>query len=239
VAMAYAPGSALPVGTAAPVRQLGKLLSGFRGRVRVAADVTAVELAGDPDTTGVDSDPSAVLALPDRQLVADAGGNDIIEVRGRRTRVFAVLPAHDGHPAMPAALARGPGATILAGEFGTAGTARVWILTPAGTVAGWIGGFTTVTGVGVGPDGSLYVSELIGGYTGIGEPPGQVTRLEPGGLRTSWPVPYPGGLAVDRSGHVFVAAWSISDEDGSGCVGVDVCALPVSAPPGQVWMLSP
>jgi hypothetical protein len=226
----YAPPDLIPAPL--PGEQAGKLLLAKHGRLRTVADISAVEFASDPDGQGIDSNPYAVLALPGRQLVADAAGNDILEVRNGHVRVFAVLPNHDGHQAVPTSLAVGPHGTIYVGELNgeNPGTARVWKLSPSGRVLGWVGGFTTITGIAVGQDGSFYVSELFAD-AGAG-PPGQVTEVLRNGQRVHYPVPFPAGLAVDRQYHVYVSAWSISDADGTDLGDGFI------APPGQVWRLT-
>jgi hypothetical protein len=233
VAMTYAPPDLVP--EPLPLGQAGKLLAGYLSRVREAADISAVEIGQDPDGQGVDSNPYAVLSLPGRQLVADAAGNTVIEVRNRQSRVFAVLPEHDGNESVPTSLAVGRDGTIYVGELNgeNPGTARVVKLSPTGELLGHVGGFTTITGVAVGPDGTLHVSELFGG--GETGPPGQVTTVRPDGSRSSRPVPFPAGLALDAGGHLYVSAWSIADADGTE-LGGPVAAEP--SPPGQVWRLS-
>jgi hypothetical protein len=231
IQMTYAPPDVLPAPL--PTEQAGKLLLARHGAVSTVADVSAVELAADPDGQGTDSDPYAVLSLPgDRQLVADAAGNDILEVHGGHVRVWAVLANHDGNQAVPTSLAVDAHGTIYVGELNgeNPGTARVYRFTQSGRLLGWTGGFTTVTGVAVGQDGSLYVSELFAG--GDNGPPGQVTEVLRGGARVHYPVPFPAGLAVDRQYHVYVSAWSIADADGTDLGGGAV------SPPGQVWRLT-
>jgi hypothetical protein len=227
VQITYAPPEALS--GAAGADQSGQLLKARSdGRFRPYADISAVEQT-DPDGQGIDSDPYAVLALPGRQLVADAAGNDILEVRNGHVRVWAVLPDHDGNQAVPTSLAVGPHGTIYVGELNgeNPGTARVYRFAPNGRLLGWTGGFTTVTGVAVGGDGTLYVSELFADQ-GPEAPPGQVTTVRRGS-RTSQPVPFPAGLAVDDH-HLYVSAWSIADADGADLGGF-------TSPPGQVWRL--
>ncbi|HST64389.1 MAG TPA: ScyD/ScyE family protein [Mycobacteriales bacterium] len=253
VAMTYAPPDLLPAPL--PGAQAGKLLLNRLGKTTVAADISAVEIGSDPDGQGVDSNPYAVLALPGRQLVADAAGNTIIEVRaGQAPRVFAVLPEHDGNQAVPTSLAVGRDGTIYVGELNgeNPGTARVDMLSPTGELIGHVDGFTTISGVAVGADGTLYVSELFGGPDDspcvgaskaclLGGPaarraaggvsaadigtPGQVTTVRPDGSRSSRPVPFPAGLAVDPAGHLFVSAFSVLSGDDAEFGG-------------QVWRLS-
>lgn len=255
IAMTYAPPDVLPEGL--PGEQAGQLLLNRLGKTTTVADISGLELVTDPDGQGADSNPYAVLALPGRQLVADAAGNTIIEVRaGQSPRVFAVLPRHDGADAVPTSLAVGRNGNIYVGELNgeNFGTARVDILSPTGALIGHVDGFTTITGIAVGSDNTLYVSELFGGFgdsaflragtkamlAGTKRPagvtasrvsaagfdaPGQVVTVRPNGTRSSQLVPLPAGLAVDAGNHLFVSAWSV---------------LPGSDPDfsGQVWRLS-
>jgi hypothetical protein len=246
VAMTYAPPEALPPSAGeVPSWQLGRLLLSWQRHTPwPAADITAVETAQDPDGNGADSNPYSVLVLPNgRELVADAAGNDIIEVRGSHTRVWAVLPDHDNHQAVPTSLALGPGGQIRVGELNAEnpGTARVYTFArDGGNPTNWIGGFTAVTGIAYGPDSSLWVSELFGGEAGPTTPPGQVTRVAANGARSTWRVPFPAGIAVGPDGHVYVSAWSVSDADGGTAAPGGVHAAdggPIA--PGQIWELTP
>lgn len=229
IAMTYAPPDLIPAPL--PGVQAGKLMLASPRSLRRYADISAVEIRRDPDGQGVDSNPYAVLSLPGRQLVADAAGNTIIEVKDGKTRVFAVLPDHDGFDSVPTSLAAGPNGTIYVGELNgeNPGTARVLRLSPTGKTLGYVGGFTTITGVAVGKDGTLYVSELFSG--GEAGPPGQVVTVRPDGTRSAQAVPFPAGIVVQH-GRLYVAAWSIADRNGTELAPGQV------SPPGQVWRLS-
>ncbi len=88
-------------------------------------------------------------------------------------------------------------------------------------------GFSTVTGVAVGQDGSLYVSQLFALSAHPG-PPGVLTRVQ-GSHRTNVDVPFPAGVAVDHENNIHVSAFSISPDTGGGIPGIDSS--------GQVWRL--
>ena len=51
------------------------------GVVHSVADIGAYERANNPDGLQVDTNAYAVLALPGHQLVTDAGGNSLLDVR--------------------------------------------------------------------------------------------------------------------------------------------------------------
>jgi hypothetical protein len=91
-----------------------------------------------------------------------------------------------------------------------------------------ITGLTAVDGVAVGPDGSVYASQLFTQFGSAGPDfaTGMVTRIRPDGTRTDTPVPAPAGLAI--IGHnLYVSAWTASPATGVG--------VPDSG--GQVWRL--
>jgi hypothetical protein len=210
----------------------------------VFADISGFEAKNDPDHQGFDSDPYSVLQLSNRVLVADAAGNDILSVAPTgKVSLLAVLPNVQDGPcagrpndngttgcdAVPTSLAVGPNGDLYVGQLAgeAAGAARITEinLTTGATVKTYTG-LTTVTGVAVGADGSIYASELEGG---TGAVPGQVTKIAPNGTRTSVPVPFPAGLALDSQGRLYVSAFSTSPQGGLGVPGIDTS--------GQVWRM--
>lgn len=244
----YLPPDAL---TGLPAWQSGQLLARFGRGVRPVADIAAVERRRNPDHLQVDSNPYAVLSLGGhRTVTADAAGNDLVLADRGRARPFTVFPLHgcggtrtpdcDQEP-VPTSLARGPHGALYVGELAhfEPNEARVRRVDPrTGRLLGFYGrggticrsdraGFTTVTGVAFGTDGSLYVSELAGGPNGQG----QLVRIGPDCHRSTMPVPLPAGLAVDPLGNVYVSVYSISDRDGAA--GLDPSGQ--TLPPGQVW----
>jgi hypothetical protein len=244
VQITYAPPDLVPPPVAA---QSGKLLfAQHNGGVAFpAADISAVENT-DPDHQGFDSDPYAALARKDDILVADAAGNDILRVGNQGygpVTVWHVFPnildgdcanrppegpgRNPGCDFVPTSLAQDAQGNIyvgaLAGEAG--GEGRVVKLDPSGkTVLKTWTGLTTVTGVAVGKDGSVYASELFGGSESA---PGDLVKISPNGTRTVVTVPFPAGVAVDAADNVFVSAWSVATDAGFG--------PPNSS--GQIWRL--
>lgn len=203
--------------------QRGKLLHGKKGVLHPVADISAVEFDQNPAHGPVDTNPYSALLLPDgRVLVADAAGNDVIQVRNGHASVFVVLPKHGcgGHAtancdreSTPTSLALGPDGNVYIGELAheEPGEARVWKVSPSGDLLGWRGGFTTIGGIAFGPGGALYVSQIFAG--GQNGPPGVVTKVV-GNTRTDMAVPFPAGVAVDWAGNVFVSAWSVAPASG-------------------------
>ena len=222
----YAPPEA-GIPTKPPWNTLGKLLRVRHGKARIAADITAVELKYNPHKASVESNPYAVLALPDgRKIVADAAGNDLVVVsRHGKARPLTVFPDHDGNQSVPTSLALGPDGKLYVGDLnGEAAkpTARVWRVDPwSGKILGWKSGFGSISGIAFNDDGDLYVSQLFAGV---------VTKVSHG-KRTHVKVPFPAGVAVDPyDGKVYVSAWSVADRDGTVLEGR-------KTPGGQVWKI--
>ncbi|KUO21596.1 hypothetical protein [Streptomyces dysideae] len=78
-----------------PWNKLGRLLRITHGKAKIAAEVSAVEFRYNPHKANLESNPNAVLALPDgRKIVADRAGNDLVVVsHGTRTNVKVPFPA--------------------------------------------------------------------------------------------------------------------------------------------------
>ena len=247
----YAPKDVLPQPLGS--KQDGKLLRAFRSatghsRLHGVSDITGFEAKHDPDGKGFDSDPYAVLALPKGELVADAAANDVLWVSPKgRASLFHVFPnvtagpcaaAGDPTPAfpgcnfVPTSLATDRWGHVFVGGLVSevAGVGRVVELSRNGehVLHTWTG-FTSVDGVAIGPDGSLYVSQLEAAEAHPIAPMvvGVLTRIAPNGTHTNVDVPFAAGVAVDRAGNVFVSAWSVATSAGLAGPGTS----------GQVWRL--
>jgi hypothetical protein len=253
----FAPPDVIPQGL--PGDQSGKLLrAGLFRPAKVAADISAFEAAHDPDGQGVASNPYAVLDLGNRQLVADAAGNDVLQVNHGSVSLFHKFPnitstvcttpdpttgatGFDPTPAfpgcnfVPTALAVGPHGDIFVGGLGSEvpGQGEVVELSPRGTVERTWTGFTSVDGVAVAGDGTVYVSQLEAPEANPINPMvvGVVTKISRSGKQTNVDVPFPAGIAVDRFGNVFVSAFAGSPDSGlaGAPAGVDSS--------GQIWRL--
>jgi hypothetical protein len=211
----------LPPGLPAEVlRQSGKLLRGQAKRV--VADITAFECANDPDGQGPESDPYSVYAASNHhQVVADAAGDSILDVRNGQVSLLAVIPpSANGSDQVPTSVTRGPDGAYYVGtlaEGGGNGAANVWRIVPGHAPQVYIDGLTAVVDIAFGPDGSLYASEFV---TDVADENsgGAVVRVRPGGRRTvlgEGSLFFPGGVAVDRHGNLYVANWSVLPATGS------------------------
>jgi hypothetical protein len=242
-----------------PGEQAGHLLVARPFRpAQPFADISAYEFAHDPDGHGPDTNPYSVLATRDKILVADAAANTVYQVdRHGNVSPFHVFPnivndvtttptdefpGFDPTPDFPGAnfvptsLAQGPRGEIYVGGLASElpGQAEVVKLDPAtGDVLRTWTGFTTITGLAVGRDGSLYVSQLFAPEANPINPMvnGVLTKVAPDGTRTDKDVPFPAGVAVDSWNNVFVAAFSVAPDTGLAGAppGVDTS--------GQVWRL--
>jgi hypothetical protein len=191
------------------------------GAWRAVADVAAHEDAEDPDGVGADSNPYAVLALPGRRVVTDAGGNALVEVRPTGgTRTLAVFPSRQILPSpgpatqsVPTSVTRGPDGWFYVGELTgfpfPGGGARVWRVPPGGgTPEVCATGFTTIIDVTFDPAGNLYVLEFA---SGLGFPPdtGRLSHLDSCRARTDADridvtLSHPGGVIIGRDGAAYV-----------------------------------
>jgi hypothetical protein len=219
VTVATSAGPNPPPGLPAPFyKQLGNLLGvNADGSYTKIADIDDVEFNHDPDGQGVDSDPYSVLAVGHaHELVTDAAGNDLLEVRGSKVSVLAKFPNNRwGGQSVPTSVAQGPDGAYYVGELGGEGTpnggSRVWRVVPGQKPQVYRRGLTAITDLTFGPDGSLYVSQFTNDIATF-SPNGSIIRIRPNGTRTtlgSGQVHFPGGVAVSASGHVYVSNWSI------------------------------
>jgi hypothetical protein len=224
---------------------LGKLyrISPF-GRLREVADISAYEAAANPDGNteegGIDSNPNSVLARPTRRYVVDAGANDLLRVGPTgRIRTVAVFPqrivaAPPGIPdlpegteipmqAVPTNVVQGPDGALyvsqLTGFPFPVGAANIYrVERRGGEPEVYASGFTNVTDLDFGPDGSLYVVEIATNGLLSGDPTGAVKRIPAGGgpaeTIASEGLVAPYGVTVSHKGRIYVSTHST--EPGTG-----------------------
>ena len=197
-------------------KQAGRLFDLTSGRTPVA-NISLIEWNRNLDKVKGDrnSNPYAVLALADRQIVVDAGANAVLQVQGGSITVLAVIPKNGRSQAVPTSIAQGPDGAYYVGELAEGagkGKARVWrIPATGGTPEVYARGFTAITGVAFGPDGSLFVTEFATNFR-KNNLKGAVVRVAPDGTRTRLGgkrLLAPTGAAVDSSGAVYVSNFSV------------------------------
>jgi SMP-30/Gluconolactonase/LRE-like region len=197
-------------------KQAGRLFDLTSGRTPVA-NISLIEWNRNLDKVKGDrnSNPYAVLALADRQIVVDAGANAVLQVQGGTISLLAVIPKNGRSQAVPTSIAQGPDGAYYVGELAEGagkGKARVWrIPATGGTPEVFARGFTAITGVAFGPDGSLFVTEFATNFR-KNNLKGAVVRVAPDGTRTRLGgkrLLAPTGAAVDSTGAVYVSNFSV------------------------------
>jgi glucose/arabinose dehydrogenase len=199
-------------------RQAGRVFDVSGSNLSAVARIDRFEWNRNLDNVKRDrnSNPYAVLALADRLIVVDAGANAVLEVRGGEVEVLAVIPKNrKGSQAVPTSIAVGPAGDLFVGELAFGGgknRARVWRIPAAGgTPTVHATGFTAITGLAFGPDGSMFVTEF-DRTPRTEDPEGRVVRVAPDGSRTFFgtgKLLAPTGAAVDASGAVYVSNFSV------------------------------
>ncbi len=167
---------------------LATLLSGrLGGGTSLFADVLANEFAANPDGTDIDSNPVGFTRHGNQFVLADAGGNAVVQVE-RRTAEFSTVapfgPTPIGADAVPTAVERGrDGAYYVSQLTGVPfqpGAANIWRVMPGQAPTVFASGLTNVTDLEFARDGSLYAVEIssIGLLNG---PIGSLKKITPGG----------------------------------------------------------
>jgi hypothetical protein len=197
-------------------KQAGRLFDLTNGNTPVA-NISLIEWNRNLDKVKGDrnSNPYAVLALADRQIVVDAGANAVLQVQGSKISLLAVIPKNGKSQAVPTSIAQGPDGSYYVGELAEGagkGKARVWKIPAAGgTPEVYATGFTAITGVAFGPDGSLFVTEFATNFR-KNNLKGAVVRVAPDSTRTrlgTRQLLAPTGAAVDSTGAVYVSNFSV------------------------------
>ena len=140
------------------------------GRIKEIADPVSYEATFNPDQSSiVDSNPYGVLALPGRQIVADAGGNSVLEVAANGA--ISTLAAFGARPnrlpigppfveSVETAIAQGSDGALYVSELTGApfptGFARIHRIAADGTTSVYASGLTAVVDLAFGKDGALY-----------------------------------------------------------------------------------
>lgn len=198
------------------------------GAWRLLQDLGAFEAANNPTGDEVDSNPYGVLALPGKRIVTDAGANDLLEIRANGSiRTLATFPnSPNPWDAVPTSVVRGPDGAYYVSQltgfpFPVGGANVFRVPAGGGTPQIYASGFTHIIDLAFGRDGSLYVLEiaengLLAAFT-TGDWEGALIRVAPNGTRTELvdgALFAPGGLAIDRSGAIYVTNKSIFSDVG-------------------------
>jgi glucose/arabinose dehydrogenase len=202
--------------------QAGHLLRIQRGGWAPVADVATYEFEHNPDGADVNGNPYSVVWSPLGLAVTDAGGNSLLGVgRDGRVTTIATFPAQRSggraFQSVPTTVVWHRGAFYVGelGGEGPPGLARVWRVVPGERPTVYARGFTAITGIAFGPDGSLYVSELAArGFAQFerGDFTGRLVRVGIDGRRTELArgrLVAPAGVGVAPDGTIYVATGSL------------------------------
>ena len=215
-------------------QELGWLLRGKDAKQ--VADVAGYEAKANPDGGEPDSNPNSVLALPGAQIVADAGGNDLLSVKANgRISTIAVFPdvLVDAPPALglppgtkipmqavPTSVVRGPDGALYVGQLTgfpfPEGAAKVFRIVPGHAPEVYAEGFTNIIDIGFSDDGKLYVLEIAQHGLLSGDMTGALIKVRGHEQKVvmSTGLTAPGGLTF-RGGAAYVSNCSVCAGGGS------------------------
>lgn len=198
------------------------------------------------------SNPFAITKYWRGLLVADGGANDVLLVNARTGRVSTffvppTVPAREveacGAPeaqANPGTQGCDPvptgvtvhGKSVYVSTLGAEapGAGKIYKLNAKnGAIQKVWDGLDAPTGVVVGPDGSIYYSQVLQAPEGEG-PPGRVTRIAPNGAMTFVDLPMPVGLTM-RGSHLFSTDWALGGPEQGQIVEIPASAFHVPVAP--------
>ena len=199
-------------------------------------DLGNFEAANNPTGDEIDSNPYGILARLGRQVMTDAGANDLLQVGiGGRTTVLATFPNRlvDAPPtipnlppqiemdAVPTTVAVGPGGDYFVGQltgfpFPVGGANVYRVPARGGTPTVYASGFTNIIDIAFGRDGSLYVLQitkngLLAAF-GANDWTGALIKVRRNGTRVELAegaLTAPGGIAIGPDGALYVTNNSI------------------------------
>lgn len=211
------------------------------------ADVSAYEASDNPEGTDIDSNPYALIALPGRRIVADAGGNDLLQANPDGTiSTLAVFPDRmvpspfvPGQmipmEAVPTCVTQGPDGAYYVGQLTgfpfVPGAANIFRVEPGKPYDVALTGFTNIIDLAFDADGNLYVLEIFANGLLSGNPTGALIRVDPQGNRTTLAsdgLVTPTGLAIGRDGAIYISNYGTQAGIGQ------VIRIPNAAPSGPL-----
>jgi len=220
------------------IATLGKLFKvNPSGHMKIVADIGKVgyDFTGanpqlDPGGQYPDANPYGVLALPGHIYVVDAGANTLNEVfPNGRIKILAYFENNITADSTPTCVAQGPDGALYVGTLSLVDSlvfgpsAKIYRIDPRtlpsngsvpiiGAANEWATGLWPVNDCEFGPDGSLYITELI---TAQGFSGGDVVKIPFNNPTvhislTGQTLPIPGGLAIARDGTVYAVGLTVA-----------------------------
>ncbi|MEO5718910.1 MAG: ScyD/ScyE family protein [Chthoniobacterales bacterium] len=185
----------------------------------------------DPGGQFPDANPYGVFVQPQHVYVVDAGANTLCEVLPNgRVKILAFFANNLTADSTPTCLAQGPDGALyvctlsLVDSLVFGPSAIVYRVVPdelppqaiIGASYEWATGLWPINGCAFGPDGSLYVSELITASDFSG---GDVVKIpfdDPANhiSLTGATLPFGGGVSVASDGTVYAVGLTVSGTDG-------------------------
>jgi hypothetical protein len=194
------------------------------GDASLAEDLGTFEELNNPAGGTVDSNPFGIARLGATVVVADAGGNDVLQVDNGTISTWAVfenrvVPGPGGAPIpmqpVPTSVAEGPDGALYVGQLTgfpfPVGGANVYRVTPGNAPEVYAGGFTNIIDIAFDRRGALYVLEIAHNGLLSGNPVGALIRVAPNGERTElFPgaLISPGGMTIARDGTIYVSRFA-------------------------------
>lgn len=218
---------------------LGQIYTFTGGTPTLFADVAALESAN-PAGRELNSNPYHMAALPSGLLVTDSGSNTLLVVAsdGSVSNLATFLPRDMGagfpSDAVPTGIALGPDGNYymaqLTGFPFVQGSANIYKITAAGDVTVAFSGFTNISDIAFGKDGTLYVLQLDANGLTTAPPGGSLVSVAADGTRkTIFSSPgliTPTGLEIGADGAFYVTNFSAAE--GIGQV-LRIAAIPEPA----------
>lgn len=210
------------------------------GTVTPFADPALVEGASNPAGRELNSNPYGLAVLPSGLLVTDAGSNTLLQVAANGdVSLKTVFPARPIGPpvpfsdAVPTGVAVGPDGNYYVAELTgfpfTQGAARIYKIAPDGTISSFIDGFTNISDIAIGKDGTLYVLEFDRNGLSTGGPGGALIKVAADGTRTTLfttGLIAPTSVAIGDDGAFYVSNFGVAE--GGGQV-LRIAAIPEPA----------
>jgi glucose/arabinose dehydrogenase len=198
-------------------------------------DVANHEALNNPAGGPLDSNPWNTVADNGALVVTDAGGNSLLRIAPNGTiSTIATFPGRDiggGFPsdAVPTGLAVGADGNYYVGQLTgfpfTPGAAQIYRVEPDGDTTTFASGFTQISALEFGTDGSLYVLEYDANGLQVPGDAGALIRIAPDGSRTTIydDLQNATGLAIGPDGALYVS--NFGSQAGAGEV-VRIAAIP-------------